>query len=311
MIKICISVGELLDKLTILELKKDIIKDENKILEIKKEIEVLMEFENIKNENIFYYNILKWINEQIWIFTDTIKESNVLDEKFAILSNTIFKYNQYRFRVKNMLNSKSTIKEQKSYKNDTINIKLDLNSFYLNLTKINKLSVLYDTVIFCTNDDEVIKFISNIYKTSNFIFEKNKIIDCIDIDKLVLKEFENNSIFEFPIIKCISGGLLGDFIHQLSICNEIFINTGIKSNIYITDKNVEGFCFGLKVAYDDLFNILKNQIYIQSFNLYDGEEYNLNLSRWRTCKLLYKNNWNSIFSKEYNVEWAKHQWIIL
>lgn len=309
MIKIDISIGELLDKLSILELKKHIIKDENKVIEIKKEIDILMEFENIKNENIFYYNILKWINEQIWNFTDTIKKSKIFDEEFASLSNTIFKYNQYRFRVKNMLNSKSNIKEQKSYKNDIINIKLDINSFYLNLTKINKISILYDLVVICTNDDELIKYISCIYKTSNFIFEKNNIIDCIDINQILLKEFENITIFEFPIINCISGGLLGDFIHQLSICNEIFINTGIKSNIYITDKNVEGFSFGLKVAYNDLYDILKNQIYVETFSLHNGEVCNLNLSQWRSSKLLYKNNWNYIFSNEYNIEWAKNKWI--
>ena len=116
-ITVDISIGELLDKLTILELKKEIIKDENKLLEITKELEVLMVFKNIKLENIFYYNILKWANHQIWIFTDIIKDSKDLNCEFAQLSKKIFDYNQYRFRVKNMLNSKSTIREQKSYKN--------------------------------------------------------------------------------------------------------------------------------------------------------------------------------------------------
>ena len=138
-ITVDISIGELLDKLTILELKKEIIKDENKLLEITKELEVLMVFKNIKLENIFYYNILKWVNHQIWIFTDIIKDSKDLNCEFAQLSKKIFDYNQYRFRVKNMLNSKSAIREQKSYKNDSINIKVNFKSFYASLTKINKL----------------------------------------------------------------------------------------------------------------------------------------------------------------------------
>ena len=165
-----VSIGELLDKLSILEIKKNIIKDENKLIEIEKEIQVLMKFEFIKNKNLFHYNILKWINEEVWKFTDKIKASKTLDEQFAVLSNKIFNYNQYRFRVKNMLNNNSVIKEQKSYVNDIIKIKVDFNSFYSNLTKINKISVLYDIVIFCTSDLHLIKLISNIYSTTNFDF---------------------------------------------------------------------------------------------------------------------------------------------
>lgn len=191
-----VSIGELFDKLSILEIKKNIIKDENKLIEIEKEIQVLMKFEFIKNKNLFYYNILKWINEEIWKFTDKIKSSKSLDEEFALLSNKIFNYNQYRFRVKNMLNNNSIIKEQKSYVNDVIKIKVDFNSFYSNLTKINKLSVLYDIVIFCTSDLHLIKLISNIYSTTNFDFsdEEGNIID-----EIILLDLDNTDVFNFPV----------------------------------------------------------------------------------------------------------------
>lgn len=191
-----VSIGELFDKLSILEIKKNIIKDENKLIEIEKEIQVLMKFEFIKNKNLFYYNILKWINEEIWKFTDKIKSSKYLDEEFALLSNKIFNYNQYRFRVKNMLNNNSIIKEQKSYVNDVIKIKVDFNSFYSNLTKINKLSVLYDIVIFCTSDLHLIKLISNIYSTTNFDFsdEEGNIID-----EIILLDLDNTDVFNFPV----------------------------------------------------------------------------------------------------------------
>ena len=191
-----VSIGELLDKLSILEIKKNIIKDENKLIEIEKEIQVLMKFEFIKNKNLFHYNILKWINEEVWKFTDKIKASKTLDEQFAVLSNKIFNYNQYRFRVKNMLNNNSVIKEQKSYVNDIIKIKVDFNSFYSNLTKINKISVLYDIVIFCTSDLHLIKLISNIYSTTNFDFSDE---EGDSIDEIILLDFDNVDVFNFPV----------------------------------------------------------------------------------------------------------------
>ncbi len=307
-----VSVGELLDKLSILEIKKDIIKDENKLIEIDKEIKVLMEFENIKNTNLFYYNILKWINLQIWLFTDTIKSMKMSESKytFASISNKIFNYNQYRFRVKNMLNFNSNIKEQKSYAKDIIKIKVDFYSFYSNLEKINILSILYDQIIFCTKDDNLKNLISNIYKTSNFLFSNDN-DDIYDIKNLIINDDIdiNTDVFKFPNINYISGGLLGDFIHQLSICNENFIKTGCKANIYISDNNLEKFSLGAETTYNDLKNILNNQLYINSFKLYNNEENSINLSIWRQSPLLYNTNWYNIFHNTYNLEWAKHKWI--
>jgi hypothetical protein len=309
-ITIDISVGELLDKLTILELKKEIIEDEKKLVEIEKELEVLMAFENIKLENIFYYNILKWVNHQIWNFTDIIKESKELNCEFAQLSKKIFDYNQYRFRVKNMLNSKSSIREQKSYKNDSINIKVDFKSFYKSLTKINKLSILYDLIILHTDDERLIQYMSKIYTTSNFIINKNRELDTIqNIEEIILYDFEDIDVFEFPHINYISGGLLGDFIHQLSVCNEHFINTGRKANIYITDKNLEGFSLGLNRAYKDLSSCLEKQLYINSFKIHKDEECSINLSTWRSNSGLYNTTWYNIFNSDYNIEWAKNKWL--
>jgi hypothetical protein len=194
-ITIDVSIGELLDKLSILELKKNIIKDENKLIEIQKEIEVLMQYENIKNGNLFYYNILKWVNQQIWLFTDIIKSLKSLDTEFATISNKIFNYNQYRFRVKNMLNDKSSIKEQKSYAKDIIKIKVDHSSFYSNLEKINKLSVLHDQIVFYTEDSNLKDLISGIYTTSNFVIANEYIETIYDIKDLIINEFNDTDIF--------------------------------------------------------------------------------------------------------------------
>ena len=64
-------------------------------------------------------------------------------------------------------------------------------------------------------------------------------------------EFDNKT----PIIY-ISGGLLGDFIHQLSVINENYIKLGRKGILYIAN-NIGGdnFTFGLQQTFDDTYNI--------------------------------------------------------
>ena len=310
-ISIEISAGELLDKLTILEIKKDTITDKNRLKEIKKELQIFEQFQDLKKNNMFYFNLLKWINKKIWDFTDTIKEYSNTGEEFAIVANKIFNYNQYRFRLKYMINDKSNIKEQKSYKNNDIYIKVGFNSFYSNLSKINKLSVLYDNIIIDIEDENpfvLLKYIRNIYNTSNFIFKKSVNILHESIESIIVKEFEETDIFEFPTIEYISGGLLGDFIHQLSVCNEMFINSGRKAEIYITN-NLEIFSLGVETAYKDLYKCVTSQIYIKSFKIHNDEGFSVNLSKWRKSDLLHKTTWNEIFSKEYNIEWGKNKWI--
>ena len=307
--QIQVSTGELLDKLTILEIKRDTIKDENRLIEVKKELDILLEYANIKEENRLYYNILKWINKKIWSFTDTIKTKNYLDSDFALISNNIFNFNQYRFRTKNMLNSKSVIKEQKSYPTEKLFIRVDFISFYSNLTKINKLSIMYDMIIFCSKDDTLLKYISSIYTTSNFSVSNECLEESISFDEISIDDnIDNDNIFTFDTINYVASGLMGDFIHQLSVCNEIFINTGKKANLYISN-NWETFKFDLQTTYKDLKTFMDMQSYINYFGIYNDEIININLSSWRFSELLYYNNWHEIFSKCYNVDWCKNNWI--
>ena len=85
-------------------------------------------------------------------------------------------------------------------------------------------------------------------------------------------------------IKYISGGLLGDFIHQLSIVNELYIKTNRKGIIYIANIG-DNFRNGLEKTYSDLYDIVMLQEYIEGFKIYNGESYDYNLSEWRTYQL--------------------------
>ena len=119
-----ISAGELLDKMTILEIKLDNIKDKDKLIEINKEYKSLEEAKksNIKiSENLEkLVNQLKEINLKLW----NIEEQKRLCEKnsdfgknFIQLSRNVYLNNDKRAKVKSDINKLlgSNIKEVKSY----------------------------------------------------------------------------------------------------------------------------------------------------------------------------------------------------
>jgi hypothetical protein len=116
-----VSIGEIVDKLSILHIKTKRITDVDKLVNIEKEYLYLHEivFANL-NINIVDYNELFVINEQLWDIEDhiRIKEKNKeFDDKFIELARLVYITNDIRFRVKNLINLKygSEFKEEKSY----------------------------------------------------------------------------------------------------------------------------------------------------------------------------------------------------
>ncbi len=121
-----VSLGELIDKLTILEIKIERINDITKVENAKNEHEQLtlqLDELNLDNkENLSNLRgELKQINEKLWVIEDDIrlKESdNVFDQEFIDLARSVYITNDQRFEVKNSINMgyNSEIKEVKSYK---------------------------------------------------------------------------------------------------------------------------------------------------------------------------------------------------
>ena len=120
-----ISAGELFDKITILEIKKNKIKDKNKRNIILKELSSLQETasENIEKSKsiIKLYKKLKSINLKLWKIEDDIRDcerKNNFESKFIKLARAVYFTNDERSRVKNKINNltKSNISEVKSYK---------------------------------------------------------------------------------------------------------------------------------------------------------------------------------------------------
>ena len=121
-ISIPISLGELIDKITILEIKI-IHMNGKKLINVKKELRLLQDkLENTSLEiDINLINSLKKVNNSLWNIEDSIriKESNQeFDNDFIQLARSVYKENDRRSSIKKEINQKynSEIIEEKSYK---------------------------------------------------------------------------------------------------------------------------------------------------------------------------------------------------
>ncbi len=119
-----VSIGELLDKISILEIKQEKIKDPEKLKFINNEHAILKsQFEkNIKSDEKLneLYQSLKEINSKLWVIEDDKRQCEKdkdFGEKFIKLSRDVHFLNDDRAKIKLEINNHtgSTIKEIKEY----------------------------------------------------------------------------------------------------------------------------------------------------------------------------------------------------
>ncbi len=119
-----VSVGELLDKISILEIKLEKIKDLQKLKYIKDEYDILKDQLNqsIKDYKKIQslYNSLKVINSKLWVIEDEkrlCEKNSDFGKKFIKLSRDVHFLNDKRANIKLEINNKtgSKIKEIKEY----------------------------------------------------------------------------------------------------------------------------------------------------------------------------------------------------
>jgi hypothetical protein len=119
-----ISAGELIDKITILEIKKEKINDEIKLKDVIKELaslnntlkEVIPDYSKIK----ILIDELKLINLKLWDIENAkrlAEKNNNFNEKFIKLARSVYKENDERSKIKLKINIilDSNIKEVKSH----------------------------------------------------------------------------------------------------------------------------------------------------------------------------------------------------
>ena len=118
-----ISLGELVDKISILHIKNLNIKDDKKLKLIREELDILNTIldEHIKRDDIKkYLNELININSKLWVIEDDIREcerKKIFDQTFIDLARSVYFTNDNRSKIKLDINKKfgSKIIEVKSY----------------------------------------------------------------------------------------------------------------------------------------------------------------------------------------------------
>ena len=123
-VNIPVSLGELLDKISILEIKNKKITNESKLVNIKKELSglknVLKELNiNMSEANDLFEDLYK-INLSLWEIEDSIRlleKNEDFGKDFVKLARSVYITNDKRFEVKNKINQlfKSQYIEEKSY----------------------------------------------------------------------------------------------------------------------------------------------------------------------------------------------------
>ena len=123
MVTVPVSVGEMIDKLSILQVKKIKISDEMKLEFVNKEFDILFNLSSVYLDNPeieSLYRQLIEINSSLWDVEDKLRvleKEKIFEGEFISLARKVYFTNDERFRLKNEINSitSSEIREVKDY----------------------------------------------------------------------------------------------------------------------------------------------------------------------------------------------------
>jgi len=121
-VSVPVAIGELIDKITILQIKSEQIKDPGKLINIKNELDTLIatcQTARIDIENPLVGE-LRTVNFKLWNIEDDIRRKELkkeFDKEFIELARSVYVTNDLRFEIKSKINKLygSALKEEKSY----------------------------------------------------------------------------------------------------------------------------------------------------------------------------------------------------
>jgi hypothetical protein len=119
MLEVPVSVGEVLDKIAILQIKSERITDANKLANVKKELGYLSEVARYSRHAELEAE-LKAVNTQLWEIEDRIRvkeKRQEFDDEFIQLARAVYQTNDRRAEIKRAINdvTGSKLVEEKSY----------------------------------------------------------------------------------------------------------------------------------------------------------------------------------------------------
>jgi hypothetical protein len=106
-IQIPVSIGEAVDKITILNIKKE--KIPSLAAKINDEISLITQIIKNFNIDINYFKDLEAVNRKLWDIEDNIRikeKNNEFDQSFIELARNVYKTNDARFKLKSQINNK-------------------------------------------------------------------------------------------------------------------------------------------------------------------------------------------------------------
>ena len=162
------SIGEAIDKLTILDIKLERIYDIARKTDVQHEYDALLKHAILTEfiqTHTDLYNTMKKANAIIWDMMDVLRDgaSRISGEEYLKTCKDCIEFNDIRFRIKNRINqaSNSELREQKSYKTTVFKLSiLGLHESHADISTVQRIlqrplqyyGILYDEVQMTTDD---------------------------------------------------------------------------------------------------------------------------------------------------------------
>lgn len=243
-VKLEISLGEAIDKLTILDIKKNKIHDVRKI-DVECEFTYLLtELKTYVTKYNYYYTILKRTNLLIWELQDTLRSKNCEQSNYYAICDEILNLNDSRYLVKKKINEicRSNLKEQKGYSVRILDVLLNCDIDTINILNgaIRYYSFFYDeikilsrseNIIHLTqtfNDDPFITIISVDMSTSGEYITEH---DCITVNNSDIKLKLLHSFFSKNNNSKNNNNIYDNTTYSKEI-NEIYRKLGMNVSIF-------------------------------------------------------------------------------
>lgn len=230
--KISCSFGEIIDKITILNIKSKKITDKDALKNVNLELDILQKENPLSDENDDLFDKLQKINQKLWILEDIIREkskSNIFDNSYIKIAESIHKTNDERCEIKKLINIKynSELIEEKSYNQKSI--KYDDND----LQNLEKGKVLYTNGNYkesFTILDKLIKKFVNYNTYDNFFVDLNFSYNNI------IKIFNYKNVYKDQLDYIMENLNKLNILNELKVfCNKIYASECLHNKIYIND----------------------------------------------------------------------------
>lgn len=117
---VTVSIGEYIDKITILQIKQQKIINKQQLINVNRELDLLLPLDSESIVGTDLYISLKTVNEQLWDIEDRIRlkeKQQEFDEEFISIARSVYKLNDQRADIKRQINLQyaSELIEEKSY----------------------------------------------------------------------------------------------------------------------------------------------------------------------------------------------------